>query len=366
MRRWLVLSPHLDDAALSLGATLHERARRGDRVTVASIFTASDEARAALYLQRASEDRDAAALLGVDALHLGLLDAPFRHPHTPIAQAVFAPQDELADLDALKALTGLLGDLLSGGHFDEVTAPLGVGGHLDHRLTFDALQRAAWGGPTAFYEDRPYAFVAGATAVRWHTLGASPCAGEPPAWARPEGDARLTFARHYERDDDGRHPACRLTEGRAALPPEADRLGAWRWRGQRYEQRARVLPEPSRGALIDAIACYGSQREGLFGAAPDAIQATFAAFAADPLGQWREVEWHPSGTSPCPEGDLEKRLRNSRPSSWGSKAAICGSASFGRGAASGGALPQPSIAQSTPVYFRPPTTRPFISQPLLT
>ncbi len=50
---------------------------------------------------------------------------------------------------------------------------------------------------------------------------------------------------------------------------------------------------------------------------------------------------------------------------WGSKEAICGSDSFGRGAASDGALPQSFLVQSTSDPFRPPTTRSFISEWLL-
>lgn len=45
-----------------------------------------------------------------------------------------------------------------------VLAPLGVGRHVDHRVVFEAARRVF---PDArFYEDRPYAYEAGATAQR--------------------------------------------------------------------------------------------------------------------------------------------------------------------------------------------------------
>src|SRR5258708_35086179 len=54
-------------------------------------------------------------------------------------------------------------------------APLGVGGHVDHRLTYEAALRAFAGEPGRnlfFYEERPEAFVPGAARIRLGLLGA--------------------------------------------------------------------------------------------------------------------------------------------------------------------------------------------------
>src|SRR5258708_27875606 len=54
-------------------------------------------------------------------------------------------------------------------------APLGVGGHVDHGLTYEAALRAFAGEPGRnlfFYEERPEAFVPGAVRIRLGLLGA--------------------------------------------------------------------------------------------------------------------------------------------------------------------------------------------------
>ena len=40
----IVLSPHLDDAVLSLGGTIHHHVQAGERVLVATLFAASPAA----------------------------------------------------------------------------------------------------------------------------------------------------------------------------------------------------------------------------------------------------------------------------------------------------------------------------------
>ena len=69
----LVVSPHLDDAVLSLSAWLASRSRL-ERVVVATVFSEGD----ADYPTRRAEDVAALSLLGAEPLHLGLLDAPER------------------------------------------------------------------------------------------------------------------------------------------------------------------------------------------------------------------------------------------------------------------------------------------------
>jgi glycosyltransferase involved in cell wall biosynthesis len=94
----LVLSPHLDDAALSCGAMLIHACDR-TQLTVATFFTEAPpppytlSARRylrqvgapdaqTLYGQRRSEDRAALEPLGITCLHMGLTEAQFRlRPH---------------------------------------------------------------------------------------------------------------------------------------------------------------------------------------------------------------------------------------------------------------------------------------------
>lgn len=103
----IVLSPHLDDAALSCGSLL-ARAAASQPVTVMTLFTHSEGARPslsaraflhqcnarsapALFEQRRAEDRMALRSIGVTGVHLGLPDALFRRrknsPFPRIARA---------------------------------------------------------------------------------------------------------------------------------------------------------------------------------------------------------------------------------------------------------------------------------------
>ncbi|MCZ7651281.1 MAG: PIG-L family deacetylase [Thermoanaerobaculia bacterium] len=171
----VVLSPHLDDAALSCGGLLAARARAGERVAVATVFTADEPsvppsrlaadlarwwglAPGSVMRARREEDLAACRALGVEALHLDLPEAPYRRD--PASGEILYRElarlfphrrpDEPATAEALDELLAALPPAA------EVWAPLGVGRHVDHQL----LKRAAEGRfPTAlrYYEEYPYA-----------------------------------------------------------------------------------------------------------------------------------------------------------------------------------------------------------------
>src|SRR5262249_50977973 len=104
----LVFSPHLDDAALSLGATIARWARRRERVLVVTLcagaprpgsrragFAASlqgEDGARAVALRRA-EDRRALALLGADLFWDDALDAIDRRA-IQSGEDLFRPPDD--------------------------------------------------------------------------------------------------------------------------------------------------------------------------------------------------------------------------------------------------------------------------------
>ncbi|GBD08633.1 2'-N-acetylparomamine deacetylase [Candidatus Thermoflexus japonica] len=171
-----VLSPHLDDAALSCGGTLYRLRREGHPVEVITVFAGdpvfplSPFARAlherwgggeeAMAMRRA-EDREALSLLQATPIHWPFPDTLyrrdahgqplcqdredlFRSPHPDEAIWIVRIQE------ALSALSWEEGDLL--------LAPLALGGHVDHRLVRMAVE--GWRQPgilRGFYEDFPYA-----------------------------------------------------------------------------------------------------------------------------------------------------------------------------------------------------------------
>lgn len=219
----LVLSPHLDDAVLSVGAAIATRVAAGEQVLVATLMTGdeppmppSPAARtlyrvwhaemaegargdqplpsAGLMARRRSEDLVAVARLGAQARHLGLADALFRvdsdgaalYPH--LRDLFRAPV--AADRSIRQQLTAAVTDLLreiaasSSPVRCEIWGPLAIGGHVDHRLVASAL--AAWqsSGREAdgmrstaagevgvrFYEDVPYNLSWRGRLDRWRRL----------------------------------------------------------------------------------------------------------------------------------------------------------------------------------------------------
>ena len=160
--RVLAVSPHLDDAAFSVGGTLAVLADAGHDVTVVTCFTGSVDGPTGFALAcqtdkglapdvdymalRRAEDRAALAVLGAQALHLPLLEAPHRGYDS--APALFAGvlADDLVWQELEQQLRPLQADLL--------LAPQGLGAHVDHLQVVRAV--AALRRPTAWWRDAPY------------------------------------------------------------------------------------------------------------------------------------------------------------------------------------------------------------------
>jgi LmbE family N-acetylglucosaminyl deacetylase len=174
----LILSPHLDDAALSCGGFIHRLVRQGLAVHVITIFTADPppgplspfaaelharwELAAGSLSVRRDEDAQACELMGVSWEHWDLPDCVYRRdvsgaPLYPTWEDVIAGVHE-ADHGLIEALAHRLGTLPPA---KLVLAPLTVGGHADHRVThraaFQWREADVW-----LYEDYPYAGAPGA------------------------------------------------------------------------------------------------------------------------------------------------------------------------------------------------------------
>lgn len=185
--RLIVVSPHFDDAALSLGLTLAHRASRGLRSVVVNVFSGApetDDGRA-LVARRWDEDRRALAMLGVDDIRsIGLLDAVYRtRPDGgalyPSRESLFWGQAPLDDVLLGQVMDGLIAVFSDMGDDAVLAVPLGAGGHVDHHLCHVAGQLLVDQGVTGLaYEDLPYAVYPGETdaALRrsrgesWRTL----------------------------------------------------------------------------------------------------------------------------------------------------------------------------------------------------
>ena len=156
----LVLSPHLDDAVFSCPGRIMHEVENGNRVVVATVFSHGESG----YAERRAEDEAAVRQLGAEARWLGLLDAPSRSPFYDGFQRIIfdsAPADAAPELESLcQELQPTI-----------IYCPLAVGGHVDHRLTFDAVTCLSSRWPRCFYEERPYSWVRHAVALRLSQLG---------------------------------------------------------------------------------------------------------------------------------------------------------------------------------------------------
>lgn len=197
--RVVAVSPHLDDAVFSAGASLARLADAGHDVTVVTCFTASvaDPVGFALACQtdkglaadvdymalRRDEDRAATAVVGAVPVHLPLREAPHRGYGSAPALFAGVRPDDVVWQDVLSALRAHDADLWLG--------PQGLGAHVDHLQVVRAL--AALGRPTLWWRDAPYALKAPAAAPSPDLpLGLTPVA-LPEDRAR-RGDACARYA----------------------------------------------------------------------------------------------------------------------------------------------------------------------------
>jgi LmbE family N-acetylglucosaminyl deacetylase len=172
----IYLSPHLDDAALSCGGQIHARARRGERVSIVTLFAGGAPPAAELsalaadlhrrwgldsgdaVAVRRDEDRRAARELGAECVQLDLPDAIYRFDRrgTPLYSTLAAlfldPADDDHAMDSpLRAALAALPESAV------VVAPLAIGGHVDHRAVREAALAVVPRDRLWFYEDFPYA-----------------------------------------------------------------------------------------------------------------------------------------------------------------------------------------------------------------
>lgn len=172
------LSPHLDDAALSCGGAIAQQRANGEQVLVVALCTAApppDANFSALAQEfhsiwqltpaeavaaRLREETTALVFLNVDSYWAGVLDAIYRYPEA------YHSRDSLfgtphADDPLWETLRQFCAALRQRVPSATIYAPLGVGQHVDHQITYRAALDGA-GQPLAFYEDFPYVTVPGA------------------------------------------------------------------------------------------------------------------------------------------------------------------------------------------------------------
>ena len=194
------MSPHLDDAVLSLGGLIGRERAAGRQVTVMSCFTAGPpldtippERRVfGNYSARRAEDERALAVLGVARRWLDRPERIWRAPPLARGLHVFRTPPAMDDFGELRTIRAAIGEVLAAGA--EVYVPLAIGHHVDHvEVALAALREVLVRGAfdrVRFYED-PYAL--GRACRRAHFVARrrmwKPFAA--PAWASPRVGALL-------------------------------------------------------------------------------------------------------------------------------------------------------------------------------
>jgi hypothetical protein len=221
----LYLSPRSGDAFLSCAARLCADASKGRTALVLTLFEGPSFVGAALPLP---------SLAGVDHVSLGLTSAGRRHPKRPVLSSLRF--DAFLEDDSLRErVLRLLVDLRPRVAPRHVFAPLGVGGHIDHRIAHDAAI-LAFGGREAgrdvfLYEERPEALGRGEVRLRLGLLGA-----RLPAGAVRSAE-RSSFLAHLARHHRGAHLRGEggglLDQIKALRPSAAQWRAAAAWNPQR-------------------------------------------------------------------------------------------------------------------------------------
>lgn len=197
MRDLVVVSPHLDDAALSCGGRIAHAVAAGRRVMVATLFTRDEPleppSRLAADLRRwwrlppgevmasrRAEDLEACRRLGAEAVHLDLPEAPYRFDESGAVLygdvAALYGEPHPADSAWQQRASDRLAELAAGFPADaELLGPLGVGHHVDHQLVRGAVERVR--PDAALYEEFPY--------NEWKLFAVRRALGDASRW-RPE------------------------------------------------------------------------------------------------------------------------------------------------------------------------------------
>lgn len=179
--RWVYLSPHLDDVALSCGGLLWEQTRAGETVEVWSICAGEPppgivspfaeslherwETPSLAWKHRRNEDLRSCSRLGASALHFAIPDCIYRRAQ---GDQVFLYDSEEslwgpihpAEAGLIESLADELAQALQEGPQPlQMVCPWTFGGHVDHRLTRAAAELLVLRGQGPwlwYYADYPY------------------------------------------------------------------------------------------------------------------------------------------------------------------------------------------------------------------
>ena len=170
---WIYVSPHLDDAALSCGGLVWEQAQAGETISIWTVcageppdgdfspFAQELHARWEVgqnaLAKRRIEDVNACRRLGASYQHFSIPDCIYRR-HPQSGEFMYASEAALngplqpGDTQVIHTFLELLRQSLQPDAV--LVCPLGLGNHVDHQLTRQAVEDL--GVPLWYYTDYPY------------------------------------------------------------------------------------------------------------------------------------------------------------------------------------------------------------------
>lgn len=173
----LAISPHLDDAVMAVGATMAALADAGREVVVCTVFAGVPRAPFSpvaegfhadcglgddAVVRRRDEDLTALSIIGAEPVHLPHLDAIYRRHGDgwlcTAPRSMFDPALPANDV-VHEAVTADIAQLVHDVRPAAVWTCAAIGGHVDHRLTRDAVHEAGrrGGWTPVLWEGLPYA-----------------------------------------------------------------------------------------------------------------------------------------------------------------------------------------------------------------
>lgn len=149
--KFLVFSPHLDDAILSMGGLLESLTKSGKDIKVVSVFTTGSNNESVLtkrlltqanaknqfqyFLTRQLEDKKALGMLkGITIEHLGFTDAGWREGEDKKLLYPRSVLGKIADRDLVTRAVEKKLLSYTGNSNTAVFAPIAIGNHVDHQI----------------------------------------------------------------------------------------------------------------------------------------------------------------------------------------------------------------------------------------
>ncbi len=171
--RYIFISPHLDDVALSVGGIVNYLVNKKIDVEIWTIFSGSpnDEnlSEFALSLHkrwelplnapktRRLEDKKACTILGARFKHFGFSDCIYRKDE--FGNPIVREEDDLyqpippSQLFLVDEISDEINRLVTTD--DIIVSPMAIGNHIDHRIIVAAITKLTYQA-VLFYEDFPY------------------------------------------------------------------------------------------------------------------------------------------------------------------------------------------------------------------